>query len=269
MEYSAFRARNTTDLSIWVVLRTFLAASFVVLLTLTLLAGCIPDIPTLQDPPPVPSSDSGQSTSTDPYDLTSDTITVDSYESDIFYDAGYEITMAGVRFPLPTTLNELGDDWRFEEDERMYSTFDDYYEGTDRMFQATGTRLYFKDRCMGLVFMENFDISDKRNGKIISIGFDAGNRIDGYAGELEVNGIGLGIPVSQLEELFQGCGKRVTKERSELYDIVVKDYHILYVFYEHEMEELNLSEDYRGCATSLNIGLNFDHEPYGTHLPNR
>jgi hypothetical protein len=229
----------------------------IVLLIFSALVGCTTDPPVSPDQSTATGNGQGA-------DLSA-VITVDSYESDIFYDAGYEITMDGVRFPLPTTLNELGDDWRFEEDERKYFTFDDYYEGTDEKLQITVTRLYYKNRLMAWVHIKNLDMNNKRAGELIAISFDFDNQSEGHA-EIAVNGIGLGIPVSQLEELFQGRGKRITKEQSDIYDIVVRDYHVTYEFYEYEMEELGLSEENRGCITSLNIGLNFSQEPNSSHL---
>jgi hypothetical protein len=240
--------------------KTILLLFLVILLLLYLpLFGCVEQA---GNSSPTPSSNTTPNTA-------AGSITVDSYESDIFYDAGYEITMAGVRFPLPTTLNELGPDWRFEEDDRMYSTFGDYdyYEGTDLPLKITGTRLYYKDRPMGLVLMENLDMNDKRNGKIMSVGFDAGDQIDGYAGELKVNGIGIGIPVSELDSLFRGSGTRITLGGSDRYDIVVENYHIDYAFTEYDMQSSELPEESRGSVTSLTIGLNFSDEPYGSHLP--
>lgn len=40
-------------------------------------------------------------------------ISVDSYKSDQLKKLGYDLTIQGIRFPIPTTLNELGEEWSF------------------------------------------------------------------------------------------------------------------------------------------------------------
>jgi hypothetical protein len=260
MQYSLSKARGSAGFSIRLLLRATLIASLVFLLATASLVGCGLSTPTPQQQPSSPPADSGQSLS------ATDTITIDSYESDIFYDAGYEITMDGVRFPLPTTLNELGDDWRFEEDERKYFSYEDYYEGTDEVFRHTITLLYYKDRLMAMVSVKGFNIKNRRDAEIVAVYYGQSQKPEGYA-EISCNGVSIGTPIAQLKELFQGMGSRITNERSDVYDIAVGDYYVTYQFYAHDAKNSNLPENDQGIITDLNIGLGYSLEPNGTHLP--
>ena len=39
---------------------------------------------------------------------------IKSYKSDKMKKMGYDVKIQGKRFPVPTTLNELGEDWSFD-----------------------------------------------------------------------------------------------------------------------------------------------------------
>lgn len=40
-------------------------------------------------------------------------IQIDAYDSDQMKKLGYKLELQGTRFPIPTTLNELGTDWSY------------------------------------------------------------------------------------------------------------------------------------------------------------
>ena len=86
---------------------------------------------------------------------------IKSYKSDKMKKMGYEVKFQGKRFPVPTTLNELGEDWSFDSGEtskRESGAYDgqkywrvgnfvtsQWYEaGTTKKIYDTGAILCFK-----------------------------------------------------------------------------------------------------------------------------
>lgn len=82
---------------------------------------------------------------------------IDSYKSDKMKKMGYDVKMQGKRFPVPTTLNELGKDWSFDSgdindresgayDGQSYWRVGNFY--TSQWYEARTTKKIYDTGCV-------------------------------------------------------------------------------------------------------------------------
>lgn len=161
-------------------------------------------------------------------------ITVESYKSDQLKKSGYDLMIQGVRFPIPTTLNELGEEWTFNSGDihdresgevngqrywragNIY-TAEWYKAGTSTKIYDTTVPLCYNGNPVLTVLIEPFDEKGKydRATKIIGVGDADQYREQGLL-EVTINGIGLGNLVDQAYENQFDTGKWVeTKDYKE------------------------------------------------------
>lgn len=135
---------------------------------------------------------------------------IKSYKSDKMKKMGYDVKFQGKRFPVPTTLNELGEDWSFDSgdtNKRESGAYDgqrywkvgnfgtsEWYEaGTTKKFYETGGILCYKKVPVLSVGISGFrkDGQYSRNTKITGISTSEWDREKGRLG-FTVKGIQLG-----------------------------------------------------------------------------
>lgn len=137
-------------------------------------------------------------------------IKIDCYKSDKMKNMGYDINVQGKRFPVPTTLNELGKDWSFDSgniNDRESGAYDgqrywrvgnfytsQWYEaGTRKKIYDTGAILCYKEVPVLSVGLDDFRENGKytRNSKISSISDSTHDQEEGHL-KLSINGIHVG-----------------------------------------------------------------------------
>lgn len=137
---------------------------------------------------------------------------------------GYDVKIQGKRFPVPTTLNELGEDWSFDSgdtskresgayDGQRYwrvgnSVTSEWYEaGTKKRIYDTGAILCYKKIPVLSVGLDELREDGKynRNTRISGVHDSKKARQSGYL-ELFVNGIYMGDILDQSIEKKMGSG---------------------------------------------------------------
>jgi hypothetical protein len=221
-----------------------------VLLALSLAVGCAAEEPLVSLP--TESAEQGQI----PQAIQ---ITVDSYASDVFQAAGHEITLGGVRFPMPTTLNELGPDWHFDEDKRWYAESTSYYEGTDIPCVITTTRLYFQNYLIAPVFVKDKKSEINRDTLIVNIGYST-KYYESNSVDLACDGFMLGASMDSIILGYGNKGVDVSDGNSRIVSVVVGDYHAVFIAMKNEKEDDMLSEGINKCSM-LDIGINISTRP--------
>jgi hypothetical protein len=157
-------------------------------------------------------------------------IQIDSYDSDIMKDLGYDVTLNGVRFPFPCTLEELGERWSFDEGDLSktssgkdndgyqwemignYFISTHYYKNTSEAIKNTLVEMCYDNKKILRVSLKNFDPKkdDKRSAKIVGIIYMSSSLdpTEGHGdGKLVINGVTVGTPIEPKADIFDGKGE--------------------------------------------------------------
>jgi len=194
-------------------------------------------------------------------DSASVQLQVDSYSSDIFEEAGFEITVDGVRFPLPTTLNELGDRWHFDEDTVGLMTFDYYLEYTDILTVLTGATLFYDDREVSIVVLRDYDGGDLRNAQIVKLVTNVGTTYNNPRPPVLVNSAGVGSDYLALDDVFAGAGEYLEFSHGRYYRIHVGEYTIMFFASEKAIPNSEPPIDRADLVTGVDVCLSISDWP--------
>ena len=159
--------------------------------------------------------------------------------SDQMKKLGYKLELQGTRFPLPTTLNELGKDWSFnlgdtsDRESGAYNgqrywrvgnmyTAEWYKAWTDKKFCETAVELCYKDRPVLLGILADFNENGKyeRDTKIIGITDETQYQEEKDLWEVLVNGISLGDTADRSLEEKIGKGEWIDTEYYKKFEVI-------------------------------------------------
>lgn len=149
---------------------------------------------------------------------------IKSYKSDKMKKMGYDVKFQGKRFPVPTTLNELGEDWSFDSGDtskRESGAYDgqkywrvgnfvtsQWYEaGTTKKIYDTGAILCYKNTPVLSVGLDELREDGKynRDTKISSISDSTQEQKEGHL-KFFINGIHVGDTLDYSIEKEFGMG---------------------------------------------------------------
>jgi hypothetical protein len=178
-------------------------------------------------------------------------IQIDSYDSDIMKDLGYDVTLNGVRFPFPCTLEELGERWSFDEGDLSethsgkdndglqwemignYSITVSYYKHSSQAHKIALVELCYDNKRILRVSLKDFDPTkdDKRTANIVGIAYmvSALDPSMGHGdGKLAINGVTVGTSLEPKSGIFDGKAEwQITESGTNIYlSLGVEDYSI-------------------------------------------
>ncbi|MDR1687095.1 MAG: hypothetical protein LBS21_00600 [Clostridiales bacterium] len=199
-------------------------------------------------------------------------IEIKSYDSDKAQAAGLDITLNGVRFPLPCTLADLGDKWSFDCGD-MSEISSGSFNGIGHKFVGnfftvnftledgrpiylTTIELCYENKVIGQVsFADIIPGEDNVEDAIITgFGFNYDDKNNDYW-ELKINGIELGDSLSGTKNSFSDWEfeERIRNEQKE-YQFEKDIFEVSLHCDERDIKEYNLSTlTYPITALSLNI----------------
>jgi len=187
-------------------------------------------------------------------------ITIDSYSSDVFYKTGYIVEIGGVRFPLPTTLNDLGDKWRFGDNVGLIIA-DFYLEGKSTPLSATPASLYFNDVFVATVLVRDYSEKNATTAQIISIAYGTDSFDFAAKPKLSVNDIVVGSDFDKLDSIFGGKGELIKMTQSKHYRLRVGEYSIVFSSYENSFKHFETPSKYANPVTLIDVRLSISERP--------
>ncbi|MDR1688226.1 MAG: hypothetical protein LBS21_06390 [Clostridiales bacterium] len=202
-------------------------------------------------------------------------IEIESYKSDKLQKEGLELTINGVRFPLPCTLSDMGEKWSFDTGDmsRSFSFNNDEGEeirivgnfittnekiGTEEEEFFTAATLCYENKPVCSAFFRG-EVPEKDNHdkvEMIIFLFKQDSLYNSY--DIKLNGISLGSDISEFKESFSDWALLSSEENENEQSLGLMNLP-LYLFLQSNKEdipaEVLTNGDVANPVTSMNIAF--------------